>query len=98
GIITFILFLFVGGLYLVNNNLKKLADEKRGLPPAPHIPWYRNKYWIALLTLRLVAHRSRHRARAPAGLPAATAHLFLSSCPCRTQPDQLPVLSWWRLG
>lgn len=51
GIITFILFLFVGGLYLVNNNLKKLADEKRGLPPAPHIPWYRNKYWIALITI-----------------------------------------------
>ena len=51
GIITFILFFFVGGLYLVNNNLKKLADEKRGLPPAPHIPWYRNKYWIALITI-----------------------------------------------
>jgi mono/diheme cytochrome c family protein len=51
GIITFILFLFVGGLYLVNSNLKKLADEKRGLPPAPHIPWYRNKYWIALITI-----------------------------------------------
>ena len=51
GIITFILFLFVGGLHLVNSNLKKLADEKRGLPPAPHIPWYRNKYWIVFLSI-----------------------------------------------
>ncbi|HEV2481572.1 MAG TPA: c-type cytochrome [Puia sp.] len=51
GIITFILLFFVGGLYLVNNNLKKLADEKRGLPPAPHIPWYRNKRWIAFLVI-----------------------------------------------
>ncbi len=46
GIITFILAVFVGGLYLVNVNLRRLADEKRGIPPAPHIPFYRNKYYI----------------------------------------------------
>jgi mono/diheme cytochrome c family protein len=53
GIITFILAVFVGGLYLVNSNLKKLADEKRGLPPAPYIPFYRNKYYIAFFFIVL---------------------------------------------
>jgi cytochrome c551/c552 len=47
GIITFILAVFVGGLYLINTNLRRLADEKRNLPPPPHIPFYRNKYYIA---------------------------------------------------
>lgn len=51
GIITFILALFVGGLYLVNGNLKRLADEKRGLPAAPHIPFYRNKYYISFFCI-----------------------------------------------
>lgn len=53
GIITFILFVFVGGLYLVNVNLKRLADEKRGLPPAPQIPFYRNKYYITFFLILL---------------------------------------------
>ena len=47
GIVTFILAIFVGGLYLLNINLKRLAEEKRGIPPQPHIPVYRNKYYIA---------------------------------------------------
>ena len=51
GIITFILFFFAGGLYLVNTNLKRLADEKRGLAPGPRIPFYRNKYWIAFFCI-----------------------------------------------
>ena len=51
GIVTFILACFVGGLYLVNQNLKRLADDRRGLPPDPHIPFYRNKRWIVLATL-----------------------------------------------
>ncbi|HWB91859.1 MAG TPA: cytochrome c, partial [Puia sp.] len=51
GIVTFILALFVLGLYLLNLNLKRLADEKRGLPPAPHIPFYRNKRYIALFCI-----------------------------------------------
>lgn len=53
GIVTFILAFFVGGLYLVNANLKRLADEKRGLPPSPHIPFYRNKQWIVFGVLVL---------------------------------------------
>lgn len=47
GIVSFILALFVFGLYLINNNLKHLADEKKGLPRQPHIPFYRNKLYIA---------------------------------------------------
>ncbi|HXB94027.1 MAG TPA: c-type cytochrome [Puia sp.] len=53
GIVTFILACFVAGLYLVNLNLKRLADEKRGLPPAPHIPFYRNKYYLVAASLVL---------------------------------------------
>ena len=53
GIVTFILAVFVFGLYLVNNNLKRLADEKKGLvTPAP-VPFYRNKRYIALISLLL---------------------------------------------
>jgi mono/diheme cytochrome c family protein len=51
GICTFILALFVFGLHLVNNNLKKLADEKKGLPPSYHIPFYRNKFYIATASI-----------------------------------------------
>jgi len=51
GICTFILALFFFGLYLVNNNLKRLADEKRGVPPPPHIPIYRNKFYIATASI-----------------------------------------------
>src|SRR5580700_3817150 len=54
GICTFILALFVFGLYLVNNSLKKLADEKRGLPPPYHIPFYRNKFYIATTAIILM--------------------------------------------
>lgn len=53
GIVTFILALFVFGLYLLNLNLKRLADEKRGMPPAPNIPFYRNKYWISFFSIIL---------------------------------------------
>lgn len=51
GIVTFILALFVFGLYLVNNNLKRLADEKKGLPEPYHVPFYRNKYYIATASI-----------------------------------------------
>lgn len=46
GIVTFILAVFVGGLYLLNVNLKRLAEEKRDIPPQPDIPFYRNKVYI----------------------------------------------------
>ena len=51
GIITFILAVFVGGLYLMNVNLKRLAEEKKGLPPQTPIPFYRNKRYIVFFFL-----------------------------------------------
>lgn len=51
GIITFILGIFVFGLYLHNNNLKRLVEEKQGQTPSTPIPFYRNKFYIALLAL-----------------------------------------------
>jgi cytochrome c551/c552 len=53
GIVTFILAVFVFGLYLVNLNLKRLAEEKKGLTPPPHIPVYKSKFYIALASLLL---------------------------------------------
>ncbi len=70
GIITFVLGIFVFGLYLHNLNLKRLVEEKNGIiPPAP-VPFYRNKFYIVLASLLLFG----------------------------PQPDQLPALSWQRLG
>jgi cytochrome c551/c552 len=51
GICTFILALFVFGLHLVNSSLKRLADEKNGLPPPYHVPFYRNKFYIATASI-----------------------------------------------
>ena len=51
GICTFILALFFFGLYLVNSNLKRLADDKRGMPQPYHIPLYRNKRYIAAASI-----------------------------------------------
>jgi cytochrome c551/c552 len=53
GIVTFILAVFVLGLYLVNVNLKRLAEEKKGIEPAPPIPVYRNKRYIVVAVLVL---------------------------------------------
>ncbi|HEY4111973.1 c-type cytochrome [Puia sp.] len=47
GIATFVLAIFALGMYLLNVNLKRLAEEKRGIPPQPSIPVYRNKIYIA---------------------------------------------------
>ncbi len=53
GIITFILAVFVTGLYLLNVNLKRLAEEKKGLLPQTPIPFHRNKRYIVLFCLLL---------------------------------------------
>jgi cytochrome c2 len=53
GIVTFILALLFLGLYLLTMNLKKMADEKRGLVPQTPIPVYRNKYYIVLFLVLL---------------------------------------------
>jgi mono/diheme cytochrome c family protein len=53
GIVTVILAIFVGGLYLLNINLRRLAEDKKGLPIPPEIPFYRNKFYIAVGSLVL---------------------------------------------
>jgi cytochrome c551/c552 len=51
GIVTFILAVFAFGLYLINTNLKKLSEEKKGIRPLPPIPFYRRRSVIALVSL-----------------------------------------------
>jgi cytochrome c2 len=48
---TLALAIFAIGLYFVNTNLKRLADEKTGIPPPPHIPFYRNKIYIVIAVI-----------------------------------------------
>ncbi len=51
GVITVILAIFSLGLYFMTKNLRRLADEKRNIPEAPPVPFYRNKFYIALIAI-----------------------------------------------
>jgi cytochrome c551/c552 len=53
GILTLILAVVALIMLQVNSNLKKLADDKEGVPTHEPIPFYRNKSYITLLTLIL---------------------------------------------
>lgn len=53
GILTLILAVIALIMLQVNSNLKKLADDKEGIPAQEPIPFYRNKSYITLLTLIL---------------------------------------------
>ena len=53
GILTLILAVIMMVLLQVNSNLKKLSDDKEGVPALEPIPFYRNKAYITLLTLIL---------------------------------------------
>jgi mono/diheme cytochrome c family protein len=53
GIITLILAVVTLILLQVNANLRKLADDREGLPAMEPIPFYRNKTYIALGTILL---------------------------------------------
>lgn len=53
GILTLILAVVALVMLQVNSNLKKLADDKEGIPSQEPIPFYRNKSYITLLTLIL---------------------------------------------
>ena len=48
GILTLILAVVAFILLQVNSNLKKLSDDKEGVPAAEPVPFYRNKAYIAL--------------------------------------------------
>jgi hypothetical protein len=53
GIITLILAVITLILLQVNSNLRKLADDRDGIPAMEPIPFYRNKTYIALATIVL---------------------------------------------
>jgi cytochrome c551/c552 len=51
GILTLILAIIMMVLLQVNSSLKKLSDDKEGIPAAEPIPFYRNKAYITLIIL-----------------------------------------------
>ncbi len=53
GILTLILAVIMLTLLQVNSNLKKLSDEKEGIPSVEAVPFYRNKVYITFLVLIL---------------------------------------------
>jgi cytochrome c551/c552 len=53
GVLTLILAVVALIMLQVNSNLKKLADDREGIPSHEPIPFYRNKSYITLLTLIL---------------------------------------------
>jgi len=53
GVLTLILAVVALIMLQVNSNLKKLADDKEGVPAHEPIPFYRNKSYITLLVLFL---------------------------------------------
>jgi mono/diheme cytochrome c family protein len=53
GVLTLILAVIALVMLQVNSNLRKLADDKEGVPAQEPIPFYRNKSYITLLTLIL---------------------------------------------
>jgi mono/diheme cytochrome c family protein len=53
GILTLILAIIALILLQVNSNLKKLSDDKEGVPAHEPVPFYRNKAYISLLTIVL---------------------------------------------
>jgi hypothetical protein len=53
GILTLILAVIMFVLLQVNSSLKKLSDDKEGIPASEPVPFYRNKAYIAFLILIL---------------------------------------------
>jgi cytochrome c551/c552 len=51
GILTLILAIIMFILLQVNSSLRKLSDDKEGIPTAEAVPFYRNKVYIALAVL-----------------------------------------------
>ena len=51
GILTIILAIVAFTLLQINANLKKMADDKEGVPAHEPIPFWRNKTYITLITL-----------------------------------------------
>ena len=68
GILTLILAVIMLILLQVNSNLKKLSDDKEGIPAHEPIPFYRNKAYITLVTLILFIIGGYYVVQAAIGL------------------------------
>ncbi|MFT4152942.1 c-type cytochrome [Parafilimonas sp.] len=53
GVLTLILAIVAFTLLYINANLKKMADDKEGIPAMEPIPFWRNKAYITIFTLVL---------------------------------------------
>jgi cytochrome c551/c552 len=68
GILTLILAVIMLVLLQVNSNLKKLSDDKSGIPSGEPIPFYRNKVYITFLVLILFVVGGYYVVQAAIGL------------------------------
>lgn len=68
GILTLILAVIMLVLMQVNSNLKKLSDDKSGVPSSDPIPFYKNKAYIAMLVLVLFTLGGYYLVEAAIGL------------------------------
>jgi cytochrome c2 len=68
GILTLILAVIMLILLQVNSNLKKLSDDKSGIPSHEPIPFYRNKVYITFLVLILFVVGGYYVVQAAIGL------------------------------
>src|SRR5688500_12485956 len=72
GILTLILAVVALIMLQVNSNLRKLADDKDGIPSHEPIPFYRNKSYITLLTLILFVVGGYYIVKGAIGLGRST--------------------------
>ncbi len=68
GILTLILAVITLILLQVNSNLKKLSDDKEGVPAFEPVPFYRNKAYIALVAVVLFIVGGYYITQAAIGL------------------------------
>ena len=68
GILTLILAVITLILLQVNSNLKKLSDDKEGVPASEPVPFYRNKAYIATLAVVLFVVCGYYLSQAAIGL------------------------------
>jgi mono/diheme cytochrome c family protein len=68
GILTLILAIIMLTLVQVNSNLKKLSDDKEGIPSSEPIPFYRNKAYIMMVVMVLFVIGGYYLVEAAIGL------------------------------
>lgn len=72
GVLTLILAVVALIMLQVNGNLRKLAEDKDGIPSSEPIPFYRNKSYITLLTLILFVVGGYYIVKGAIGLGRST--------------------------